>query len=53
MALPHEEQEFVGVGGEKRHRAKWRFDGSPVIFKLSTGSKSGDWMRIRFTPVTE
>lgn len=48
MALPHEEQEFVGVGQSKRHVATWRFDGSPVIFKLATGSKRGDWMRIRF-----
>jgi hypothetical protein len=53
MALPHEEQEFVGVGQNKRHVAKWRFDGSPVIFKLATGSKAGDWMRIRFERVSE
>ncbi|MGE0708069.1 MAG: hypothetical protein AB7N76_17330 [Planctomycetota bacterium] len=53
MSLPHEEQEFVGLGGTKRHVADWRFDGSPVIFKLASGSKAGDWMRIRFQQVPE
>lgn len=51
MALPHEEQEFVGLGQEKRHVAEWRFDGSPVVFKLASGSKPGDWIRIRFEKV--
>jgi hypothetical protein len=53
MALPHEEQEFVGLGQEKRHVAEWRFDGSPVVFKLASGSKKGDWVRIRFENVSE
>ena len=48
LAMPHEMQEFVGLGQDMRHIAKWRFDGSPVIFKLSSGSKSGDWIRVRF-----
>ena len=48
VALPAEEQEFVGLGQEKRHPAQWHFDGSPVIFKLASGSKAGDWIRIRF-----
>ncbi|MBL4847691.1 MAG: hypothetical protein JKY65_19410 [Planctomycetes bacterium] len=51
MALPQEEQEFVGLGQEKRHEAEWMFDGSPVIFKLASGSKDGDWIRIRFETV--
>lgn len=53
MALPHEEQEFVGLGEEKRHNAEWHFDGSPVVFKLASGSKEGDWIRIRFESVPE
>lgn len=53
MALPHEEQEFVGLGQEKRHVAEWRFDGSPVVFKLASGSKQGDWIRIRFEEVQD
>lgn len=48
LAMPHEIQEFVGLGQDARHIAKWRFDGSAVIFKLSSASQAGDWIRIRF-----
>ena len=42
---------MVDVGGEFRHIAEWRFDGSPVIFKLTSGSDSGDTIRIRFEEI--
>jgi hypothetical protein len=46
--LPHMEKEFVDLGGEMRHTADWRLDGSPVIFKIVSGSTSGDSIKIRF-----
>jgi hypothetical protein len=46
--LPHMEKEFVDLGGEMRHTAEWRLDGSPVIFKLVSGSTAGDTIKIRF-----
>jgi hypothetical protein len=49
--LPHMEKEMVDVGGEFRHITEWRFDGSPVIFKLQSGSDAGDTLRIRFREV--
>ncbi|RMG09032.1 MAG: hypothetical protein D6731_20590 [Planctomycetota bacterium] len=46
--LPHSEKEMVDVGGEFRDVVEWRFDGSPVIFKLTSGSDAGDTLRIKF-----
>jgi hypothetical protein len=46
--LPFMEKEFVDVGGEMRHTADWRLDGSPVIFKIVSGSTNGDSIKIRF-----
>ena len=47
----HVFQEFVNVGDELRRSAEWRFDGSPVIFKLRSGSQAGDTIKIRFEPL--
>ena len=46
--LPFHERELVDLGREMRLTREWTLEGSPVIFKLTSGSDAGDTVRIRF-----